>query len=471
MAIPGMAERVAMAESFLARGGQGPGAEAARAILNQAKAAQTNPTEVAKVVLRDETRQAVENAMFDNKAALNQKQELINQLAQFLTDKGVPSTEIKAIVDTQANKTYEQIKTNLEAENSLFGKIVNFAITTGISASIPGTGPQMIAQSVYSLAQGAKPEDVVKNIVASVAADKVPGFLKDVNKTIVNSVPELVKPTVKSALVNAQRQATAALITKQDIGQAALAGAVGGAVADATGVATDDKAIARAAGQYIQAKVAGLSEQDALMYATSGFISEEEKLKAQQKIAALPLEQVGAMGFQRENAPSDADVVDIEEGRSLPPVTVTGQRISDPQILNLMQRSQGGTTRKITEKELPTVTVEAKRDTEEENILDLIRSDLGVFSTERDTEEKRPEGYTQQDVILLDLLSGTAGAVPQRQVKTNSVPRPQDLAGMQALSQALQIGDPGEPLFGARRGKRSNIWNVESLKLKDELGG
>jgi hypothetical protein len=42
---------------------------------------------------------------------------------------------------------------------------------------------------------------------------------------------------------------------------------------------------------------------------------------------------------------------------------------------------------------------------------------------------------------------------------------------MQALSQALQIGDPGEPLFGARRGKRSNIWNVESLKLKDELGG
>ena len=44
-------------------------------------------------------------------------------------------------------------------------------------------------------------------------------------------------------------------------------------------------------------------------------------------------------------------------------------------------------------------------------------------------------------------------------------------AAMQALSQALRIGDPGEPLFGSRLGKRKNVWNVESLRIKDELGG
>jgi len=42
---------------------------------------------------------------------------------------------------------------------------------------------------------------------------------------------------------------------------------------------------------------------------------------------------------------------------------------------------------------------------------------------------------------------------------------------MQALSQALSVGDPGEALFGSRLGRRKNVWNVESLRLKDELGG
>ena len=40
-----------------------------------------------------------------------------------------------------------------------------------------------------------------------------------------------------------------------------------------------------------------------------------------------------------------------------------------------------------------------------------------------------------------------------------------------ALSQALRIGDPGDPLLGTEKGgKRKNVWNVESLKLTDEMG-
>jgi len=42
----------------------------------------------------------------------------------------------------------------------------------------------------------------------------------------------------------------------------------------------------------------------------------------------------------------------------------------------------------------------------------------------------------------------------------------------QALSQALRTGDPGAPLFGSegKEGKRQNVWNVASLKVKDETG-
>ena len=42
----------------------------------------------------------------------------------------------------------------------------------------------------------------------------------------------------------------------------------------------------------------------------------------------------------------------------------------------------------------------------------------------------------------------------------------------QALSQALRTGDPGSPLFGSegKGGQRQNVWNVASLKVKDETG-
>jgi len=42
--------------------------------------------------------------------------------------------------------------------------------------------------------------------------------------------------------------------------------------------------------------------------------------------------------------------------------------------------------------------------------------------------------------------------------------------GSQALAQALRT-DPGGPLFGSdSEGKQQRVWNVESLKLKDEMG-
>jgi hypothetical protein len=44
-------------------------------------------------------------------------------------------------------------------------------------------------------------------------------------------------------------------------------------------------------------------------------------------------------------------------------------------------------------------------------------------------------------------------------------------AGSSALAQALGVGDPGSLYLGKKGKERKPVWNIESLKLKDELGG
>lgn len=43
--------------------------------------------------------------------------------------------------------------------------------------------------------------------------------------------------------------------------------------------------------------------------------------------------------------------------------------------------------------------------------------------------------------------------------------------GTSALAQALGVGDPGASYLGKKGKERRPVWNIESLKLKDELGG
>jgi len=71
----------------------------------------------------------------------------------------------------------------------------------------------------------------------------------------------------------------------------------------------------------------------------------------------------------------------------------------------------------------------------------------------------------QPDTVILDLISGGGTRRGQR------LPTASESESMAALTQALRIGDPGDALFGGKLGRRRNVWNVESLRLKDELGG
>jgi hypothetical protein len=120
---------------------------------------------------------------------------------------------------------------------------------------------------------------------------------------------------------------------------------------------------------------------------------------------------------------------------------------------------------------LPAVEVTGQRPQEEEvpETQRLIQP-AETEGTRRADEQEEPIAQRQPtESVILDLISGGANA--QRAARTQRTPDERELASMQALSQALRIGDPGEPLFGGRLGRRRNVWNVESLRLKDELGG
>jgi hypothetical protein len=317
------------------------------------------------------------------------------------------------------------------------------AMTAGLS--LP---QQIVVNSMYSLSRGASAQDIVRSIVGAVAADQVAGALKDINTQIAAAGPNAIKPEVVAALSNAERQAVNAVFTKQDIGAAALAGAGGGAVASATSLATDSAAIQRAAGEYVQARLAGKTKFEALTSSLSGFVNQQEKDAAQQKvldeaaknpdIAKLEGNQVGALtGDQAGGTTGDPT-------KSLPPVTVTA---TDEKVLP-QQESVGSFS-----------------GTEE--------SQLSLQNKALQTDTKaQPKTSKTNNAILLSLINKPLSrSVPIGGSTSGSPTQTSSTVGSQALGQALRVGDAGAPVFGGDKDKsKRSGWNTESLRYMGNSG-
>ena len=128
------------------------------------------------------------------------------------------------------------------------------------------------------------------------------------------------------------------------------------------------------------------------------------------------------------------------------------------------------------------VTAEPEKPTIDQQILDLTglapkqpvqtiaEIPEGTPAPEEDFEpypEKKSD-YTKEISTLLNTLLGGGGG-------GGIGARSYDLGGgggvgSQALAQALRV-DAGAPIFGGeKKGKRRNVWNIESLRTKDETG-
>jgi len=449
---------------------------------------------------------------------------------------------------------------------------------------------KIAASSAVQLANGAKPEDVVRNAVGTVAAYQVPEVLKNINKEIASFAPNTVQDTVKSAIVNAENQAVFALITKQDVAANAIAGAVGGTVADVSKYGFDDPMAQKAIGEYAKYISLGVLPQDAAAFAASDYaidlaVAESKKstggmlptsASAGSRIGSLSAstgdidltvpseiatkaqfrtmpgevgeniiqytDKDGVVTYQKRvtaqtpigNKIGYTIVYDPElnnfsyeyrtgtetiSSAAKPSLTTpdapqvilpsrlagaqTGQRIQGEDFgvptvrqqtipssveemptLSLLRRVRtgqetrqneaplqvdvyGGTEADVSQREraLPPTETVAQRDIPETQRL-IQPSE--TESSRRVNEEEEPVAQREpSSSIILDLISG-GGRQATRQQRT---PNEREVASMQALSQALSVGDPGDALFGSGLGRRRNVWNVESLRLKDELGG
>lgn len=385
-------------------------------------------------------------------------------------------------------------------------QVATVALATYVSAN-PGLSGQekIVASGAIQLASGVKPEDVIRNVIASTASNTIlPTVLKDLNATIAKEFPTVIQDTVKSALINAERQAVAAGITGQDASRAALAGFAGGAVSDLAqwGAAVaapkmDDvngKSIGIAAGEYAQYKVAGYSDEQALNKAVQGVFAIQTQAAAKAELkkqtAGLSGEQVmAALNYSQAGQATGLDT----GTKQLPPVTVTGEApigqslsvLSAPDFPGARRRDPtasrdvGGTLPPITvigTSRLPEVTVYGDKPIGEE--LSLTGTDL--FAEENiappPKEDKTPE-QLRRDTILLSLINknfntGGGGGTRTRTTTTRIAPTTQGQGSVatSALAQALRIGDVGAPIFGRDEEGKKAGWNLESLRYMGNAG-
>lgn len=383
-------------------------------------------------------------------ATLNSLNSKAKEIYKTAATFGISSEDFQKTFNDTYNKQYPKYVASAKDQygdrTGLLGfldKVTPIAANLGAAVITGGLSlPQQIAiNAVVGVAQGKSAQDIVRSIVGAVAASEVGDVLKDVNAQIAAAGPNAIKPEVSAALINAERQAVNALVTKQDIGAAALAGAGGGAVASATSLATDSKAIQRAAGEYAQARLAGKTQFEALAISLSSFANQQEKDAAQQKvldeaaknpdIAKLEGNQVGALtGDQAGGTTGDPT-------NSLPPVTVT----ADQELP--VQESVGSYT-----------------GTEQ--------SELSLQNKALQTDTKsQPKTSKTNNAILLSLINKPLS----RSVPIGSPTQTSSTVGSQALGQALRVGDAGAPVFGGDKDKsKRSGWNTESLRYMGNSG-
>ena len=523
----------------------------------------------------------------------------------FLQQGNQPANEIQSAV----NKGIETGAASVQEQNArrneypVIDRVADIALSIGLGAATAGlsTGAQIAINAAIAYEQGGKPEDIARAAIGSILANQFAPLtqgqttgvtvIDDFNKVI----QKIKNPELQSAIFNGVRQGVYATVTEQNIAKNVVAGAAAGALATNIQNKYNDPALANAAGEYFQARIAGKSDLEAAAAAFSGYATEEQKANAKKAVAEeafnLPLEQRKALGYMTRDevaglkseevgsfnqAPSEIAAKEEfkarpgEVGENIIQVTdkdgiITYQKritaetplgnkvgyiiIYDPELnkfdyefrtgtetinndyrpslrtLNASQeilppriigtqtgqRTQGEdfgepTARQQTPlsvEEMPTISLLRRVRTGQEtrqnetplqgNVDGGAGFDRGgelatqesvaqrepeendrakqrlVTESAQDTLQEEPEAQRPTNsTVLLGLLGGNMNSSIPRSQRT---PNEREAASMQALSQALSIGDPGDSLFGSGLGRRRNVWNEESLRLKDELGG
>jgi len=423
----------------------------------------------------------------------------IDSYVSFLQNNGQSVDEITSVINkgylTGAESLKEQV--GRMNETSVIDKVADVALNVGLGVATGGLGftEQIIANALLQAGQGIKPQDIVRNITATIAANSltqgipgvesskiIPKTLNELNQKIANLAPNIVNPTVASALINAERQAVAAAITKQDIVENAIAGAAGGTVADlaSLGIETASptmnkqlvQALSKSAAEYAQYKAAGFTDEQALQKSLSSYITQSQKIeadaaKAESDAAKSKKDTTAGLGAEKVGVAQTYGNQYTGTEKALPEQT-SSETATQP-TLNVVpgQRPLSATDTRTNIKNLPTQYATAKEFLPGGTTTATAGDDLSLLSTTTETKpkEKTPE-QQRRDIILTSLINKNVTSP----LYSNKVVQQAGTPGTAALSQALRVGDIGAPIFGREEEGRKAGWNLESLRYMGDVG-
>jgi hypothetical protein len=382
--------------------------------------------------------------------------------------------------------------------------VVGKSLGATTAASQAAAGAAAISAGTTAVA-GGTPEEIVRSGVAGGAGGYFGVTAGEAAKAgqIAGSLPAgTYVPAAASAAAGTGAQT---LVQTGDVGKAAeaalLAGAAGGAGEFASSSAQE--LLPASTGRTTQAVTAGLTGG-----ATEAAVRGEDPLTGAALSALGTATRTGYEDLAAEQAEKDAARQQVTAAFQQPRSPGVGTQIGEP-VAELGSDVTGTRTdspafsQRIDaapapgeERSLPPVEVTAKRDsispvTKSSLILPpkISDKDRAIMETtgilpapqaapapepgaepqpeeavaeeptgeEKAAEDRRKIGYVYQNMSPLEILLGqygTGGGV-----------------GSSALAQALTVGDPGESYLGKKGKDRKPVWNVESLKLTDELGG
>lgn len=305
------------------------------------------------------------------------------------------------------------------------------------TAAATAIGSGIIAGGITA-AQGGDAGDILKSAVISGGAGYVGGVAGSAAKgALPASTSQAVSNTVSAAAASGASSATGALAYGASPEKALEAGLKGAAV-----------------GGLTQAGVEGVKSVSAQGTQQAG----EARLK-------VPQQGQYERGAPIAEVPSQVGVtnrVPTEGGAGL---------VADPSLLyssrfapsQPMREREGGGVQPAYQRAETLITPES----------------LSAYTEPyRETRDFNPPPLTRSQERLLSeglelgISQGLAGSrTPSQPAATTTFLGAGDVSpGSQALAQALRV-DSGTALFGSdKTGRRRPVWNVESLKLKDEMG-
>lgn len=309
---------------------------------------------------------------------------------------------------------------------------VSTAVATAIGSGVISAG--------ITAASGGDAGDILKSAVVSGGAGYVGGVAGGAAKgALPASTSQAVSNTVSAAAAGGASSATGALAYGASPEQALEAGLKGAAV-----------------GGLTQAGVEGVKSASAQQPQQAG----EARLK-------VPQQGQYKLGDPLAEVPSQVGVTN-----RVPTGGGTGL-VADPSLLyssrfapsQPMREREGGGVEPAYQRAETLITPES----------------LSAYTEPyRETRDFNPPALTRRQERLLSegLELGLSEALRDRSTPSQPTPTTVYLGGTggeptpgsQALAQALRV-DSGTALFGSdKEGRRRPVWNVESLKLKDEMG-